>query len=278
MLIIINLRLLFRRRPIPRSVHFYGMHFAKQSSMNLVDFIFLYFAFGAPFGVLYYFENSNQKPVNYLSLRSFLTSIIWLPFAIKIFRSKIFKQRRGAKPDSDHLCSLQKLKPPIFRFQAELEELYLRSKSNVSIYEFRETIERYIGLTVANQKVECITGSADDGNAHLNNLVGGNSEVFQACLLRRNHKLLSYHLNLARREFFDILGEMRNLVADRENLRQLSSEFVVVLNDFEAHKLISSTFAGSPQIENDLLVNVSENEIWTTDKIKRSRENQVLTN
>ncbi|MFN2391688.1 MAG: hypothetical protein ABR566_06945, partial [Pyrinomonadaceae bacterium] len=58
----------------------------------------------------------------------------------------IYKIRFGKK-----LPSVGRKEKNIFQYQKQLEHLFCEGKFEISIYEFREIIERFIGLTLAIQ-------------------------------------------------------------------------------------------------------------------------------
>jgi hypothetical protein len=246
--------------------------------MNILDVTILYFAIGAPFGAFHYFELRNRKDKKFVLLESFLTSIFWIRSAIKIFRSKSPDWFGSTIKSSPKPSQNLKVEQEVFKFHKEIEKLFVTNKSNGSIYEFREAVERYTGLSLAIQNVKRITPRAKYKNAKMIFPEIANNFVSEACHLRRNHKLLSFHHNLARQEFCGIINRMLVNGADEILLAKVSVEFARVLNDSEGQKLISQMLDERRQTIPNASVTNSENDLWKTGKLKPSLDNQVLIN
>src|SRR5688572_2946946 len=91
--------------------------------MNPNDFLIIYLACGAPFGVYYFFDKRNALPSNRLWLKTFLMVFFWIPFALKMLvinkkRTKglkrVFAEQSVLDFDSDD---------KIFSIQKEFEKI-----------------------------------------------------------------------------------------------------------------------------------------------------------
>lgn len=137
------------------------------------------------------------------------------------------------------------------------------SQTAVAIYEFRETIERYIGLTIANQPK---MSGTDEPEAEIFRLSqASNLKLGSICLTRRNRKRLSFHHTEARKDFLYLIEQLSKFNLDdskKFTLQHLAIELIEILNDAEAQIEIEKMFAGSMQTGNRASVRKSEKDLW----------------
>lgn len=248
--------------------------------MNLNDFLIIYLACGAPFGVYYFFDNRTSPNVSFLFLKSFLIFLFWMPFALRMLlkNTKLFKNNfdRISQTDSDIFNK-------IFPVQKEIEKVLIKSDLKLSIYEFREVAERYIGLTIAKQNAECITTNENTESEIFKIAENENTKISSICFNRRNRKLLFFHQKNARQDFLDIISKILSASADKQSRNILLSQIVTafsyklvtLINDTKAQADIS-VMSGDLQ-QNDLNLNVinMENELWKTEKHKPLPANKI---
>jgi hypothetical protein len=228
--------------------------------MNSIEIIILYLTCGAPFAVYFYLQNSVARKPKHLLLETAAVFILWIPFAIYTFNQskslkKLFRYD-SSKNDFDVLQTEKKL----FSLQKEIEKILITSTLKLSLFDFRQTLDRYAGLSLSTQD------AADD-------LCEQEKEVFRIseekninlaaiCLKRRNRKLLEFHHKKARRDFLQVITNLSESISDRIDLEILSLEFVDLLNDFEAHKSLKKLFTAELQTENSESVTQLENVLW----------------
>ena len=231
--------------------------------MNTTDFIIIYLACGTPFGVYHFIDNRKS---NSHWLKSLLTLFVWIPYAIRILRKKfpvIFSKLNSRKTKNLNLpdeASLEKTKK-------ELERLLIRDIKNFSAFEFREILERYVGLTTINRAEK---EKPTEKEKNLFQISGSDNKILAAkCLHRRNLKLLSFHHNLARKDFLKFILKHKDDVSEREIFYNLSFKFVRLLKDKEAENVIKNNFSFVAQSERNESVTELEKELWTPEKQKQ---------
>ncbi len=196
--------------------------------MSLIDFTILYFACGSPFAVYYFLQNRNF-------LKAAIIWMLWIPYSFRLFHAKVTSKLSFDKnfaADSE-----------IEIIQKEIEQIVFENDIKLSLFEFREVFERYVGLTLSNKQ----------------NQIGENeTEIFRVakhenvklgaiCLHRRNQFKLKYHQTLARRDFLKVINEFNS-----KKLKLVSLKLFRILEDNEAEKTLN--------------INKSELEIWNTNQ------------
>lgn len=236
--------------------------------MNLNDFIIIYLACGAPFGVYYFFDKKNSLSSKRLWLESILVFFFWIPFSCNF----LLKSKKNFKNFVNYFDENPKLDSEpdkyIFSVQKEIEKIILKSNVELSIYEFREVAERYIGLTFAKQNAESITDFENMTSEFFKISENPNLNLSSVCFNRRNRNRLSFHQKNARRDFIDILKKILSADSDKKNLGFLVYEFVKLLNDSEAKNMLSKMFGDYQQITKKLIVKKPEIELWKTEQHK----------
>lgn len=229
-------------------------------TMNSSDFLIIYFSCGAPLSTFYFLQNRQKQNDFRLWLKTFFTFIFWLPFAVRLLANKA---RKKFAADRKGFFKTHQTETEIFLFQKQFEEVLQASKLQISIFEFREVIERYVGLTIAvtgeNTKIieseKEIFRIADDKNVDLG----------AVCLNRRNLKKFTIHQIQARQDFFQIIGQLAGFASDREKFLKFVSGFFRVLNDTEAQFTLEKTWCDNLRNERSFPANRSENFLWKTE-------------
>lgn len=224
--------------------------------MNLLDFLVIYLACGTPFG-MYHFIYHRKSGSHWI--KSLLIVFVWFPYAFGLVRMKFSEKfSSDSFQKSNNLETEPELVLEITR--KKLEQTFAGSNNSFPIFEFKETIERYIGLTLAirskHQKVS-------EKELNFFKISGNeNKKLAAKCLHRRNLKLLSFHHRLARRDFFEFIFKHKDKLSDLENYYHLLFNLVDILQDDEARILIENNFLPDSQSENDTTVTSTENDIW----------------
>ena len=225
--------------------------------MNLIDFIIIYLACGTPFGMYHFIDNRKSDSHR---LKSLFTVFVWIPYAIRLLREKF--TGRFSNPNAGELEFVALENEAVLeKTKKELERVLVKNIEIFSTFEFRETIERYIGLTIAN-RIE--NQNPTDKEKDLFQISGSDSKILAAkCLHRRNLKLLSFHHSLARKDFLKFVFKYKDVISDAEKIYYLLFKFIRLLQDDEAENLIKNNFAFVAQSAKDMTVTDLEKEIWT---------------
>lgn len=224
--------------------------------MNAIDFFIIYLACGAPFGVYYFLQNRNRFDSRLLWLETLLNFVFWIPAAfLFLSRSAGLKTRSNVSETAgdakrNNLQSIQK----------QIEENFSESDLKISIYEFRETIERYVGLTLANQTnaAESRAGGEDFFRAAQTT----NIELGAICLNRRNRNRLLLHQTEARNDFLYLINQLLKLSSDKKSLEQSAIKLVEVLEDRTTQNELEKLFARLQPIGKRLNAPKTENQLW----------------
>ncbi|MGI8469223.1 MAG: hypothetical protein ACR2N3_12305 [Pyrinomonadaceae bacterium] len=228
--------------------------------MKLSDFLIIYLACGAPLGVYFFLQHRNkQNPVR-IYLQSFALVFVWIPYAVRLLHDFITKHFRQTSPKKSAG------KPE--DLQKKISQILFESDSNISVFEFREIIERYIGLTTANNSADDFPSKRDEEIFRV--ALRQNVKLGAECLRRRNRLRVERHQTLARADFLQLVHKLSYSVAETEKLHSLTIEFVKTLGDTEAQKSLDKIFEKILQIGNKNPVQHLEKEIWTTTEHKQS--------
>jgi hypothetical protein len=228
--------------------------------MSFFDWLIIYLTCGAPLGVLYFFQNRKEQKGIRLWLKTFLTFIFWLPFGLRLLVNKARKYSfdgkelfpRTAKPETE-----------IFLWRRQLEVNLLENDSQISIFEFREVFDRYVGLTLAGDSGDNKIPETKKELFRIGN--NGNVEIGAICLNRRNLNRLRFHQIQARQDFFQIIKRLMKLAPDKRNFVKSAADFFRFLNDAEAQAALDEALFDNLPDENDFAVARSEKQIWKTE-------------
>jgi len=238
--------------------------------MNLTDFLIIYLACGAPFGVYYFLQNRTKSVSNNLWLNTFFTFAFWIPIAFRLLRENKILNKSVFIFDTE---VIQEKKLNLI--QKQFEHILQESSLKISIYEFRETIDRYIGLTIANQSHNEKVSLAEKEFFRISE--NKNVELAAICLERRNQKRLFFHHKGARQDFLHFINQLSDFSADKKIIGNLAIEFVKILNDFEANALLEKMFSSTSQTDKYFAVKQLEKAIWNTEIHKPLPTKQIST-
>jgi hypothetical protein len=229
--------------------------------MNLIDFLIIYLACGAPFGVYFFLQNRKKFSVRKLWLKSFLTVFVWIPYAFNLlhhFTTKKIqtRQKREKALLDERLAGIQKL----------ILDLHFESSSKISSFEIREVFERYAGLTMVCNFENNAPSQTEKEIFRIS--LRQNPELGASCLHRRNRERLLLHQIQARKDFLQIIRELMISVFDTDELRNLVIEFVETIGDFEAQNLVKESLLGTLQNDSNSNVQQLENEVWKSNEHK----------
>ena len=207
---------------------------------------------------MYHFIDNRKSNSHWL--KSLFTVFVWIPYAIRLLRKKFAAHFSNSKPTEVIYFTLEN-ETLLEKTKKELECVFAKDIKVFSAFEFRETTERYIGLTIAcrteNQK-------PTDKEIDLFQISGSDNKILAAkCLHRRNLKLLNFHHSLARRDFLKFICKYKDDISDAENFYRLLFKFIRTLQDVEAENIIKNNFTFIAQSVKDTTVTDLEKEIWT---------------
>ncbi len=172
--------------------------------MNSFDFLIIYLTCGAPLGVFYFLQNRKEQNGIRLWLKTFFTFIFWLPFGFRLLLQN--KVNKKLFTNIKIFSKSQKAETEIFLFQKQLEEILQKSNLQISIFELREVIERYVGLTLAK---DCENAKTTETEKEVFQIANSrNVEIGAICLNRRNLKRLTLHQIQARQDFFQVISQL----------------------------------------------------------------------
>lgn len=234
--------------------------------MNFYDFIIIYLACGAPFGV-FYFVNQRKRESHVL-IRTFLITLFWFPFAFRLLQKVISKKSPSAPLSKKEILRDEEINAT----KKDLERIFLKHDVRISIFELREVFDRYIGLTMAAESQEITTPE----NSLIFKVAGNqNAELASTCYQRRNRKLLSFHQTLAGQDFFKLISEFVARFPDAAQIESISLKLVKVLDDETTEKSLRKLFRDGKQSAKNATVSKTEKEIWITDLQTQSSVNAL---
>lgn len=208
--------------------------------MTISELLVIYFSAGAPVAVYFYLQNRAQPNRKKIWRLTVFTFLFWIPAAARLlFANEIF--RKNNFPD----CALE-FSPPVESeeklrlLQKRLEKILQSSGGAYSVFEFRETLERYVGLTLA---AHAATG---DGNEEFFLVSKNKNHALAArCLARRNLERLQFHRISARADFLQAISLLSDGVSDKREIARTAREFAKVLEDYEMENAVEKTFAAA---------------------------------
>lgn len=231
--------------------------------MSVSDIFVIYFSIGAPIAVYFYLQNlasTNRKKIRRQTVFAFL---FWLPTALRYFsKAKLF-QNDFFPERSKKIAPVTERETNRHSLQKQFEKILPPGDSRVSVFELRETLERYAGLTLAAR------AASDGGDEETNFFIAAqnkNPALAAKCLARRNRRLLFQHQTSARRDFLRTLALLSDIVSDRRRLGDLAARFVENFDDREASRAIEKLFSTAPASEP-----ITEKDLWKPQTNRRPR-------
>ncbi len=206
----------------------------KLTMIKLSDVLIVYLACGAPFAVYSFFQARAKLNPILLTATTFFSALFWIFTAYRLILRLLIKTVtdvrfvRAGKADSRRRGRLNEI-------EKRFSEVLRPDISSTSLFNFRETFQRFAGLTIAlnssggiNEKTDRerdflrISGRASNSRT---------SDIGAKCLARRNRNRLIRHQNNAQEDFTRILDTF-NLGEDRLAItRRLTAECTEIFND-----------------------------------------------
>ncbi len=247
--------------------------------MNYIDFIIIYLAGGAPFSVYYYFQQRDRlklgQNITFIWLKCGVITLCWFPFAIKLLQKFVTNKLQKSKfAETNQVDSSMKEK--IEAYEKEVLQILLIEKIRISPFEFRETLERFVGLTL-NCSNEIKDSNIIVSDFYLIN-THENAKLATICLNRRNRLRLQHHQILASRDFLRLIEKINADLVENTNFSNLSFEFAKLLKDIEFTAKLKRIFDTSTQNKHDFIVIEREQNIWNPIKPKPQLTTETTLN
>lgn len=220
--------------------------------MSVIDFLIIYLACGSPF-VVHYFLHHHRS--NRFILKTLPVVFVWFPYAFRLLHQKITKEFSGEKIEF-----IQK------QFEKNLPQ-------KISVFDFRETAGRYVGLTQASQFQDSHPTAKEINFFRL--FQNKNAKLAARCLNRRNRKLLLLHQTQARQDFLQTLAVLLETAEEKKNLGRLAVEFVSLLKDDQAEISVKNLIKTHGQTPQPLTVHDLEKDLCKSDTHKPQPAKQI---
>lgn len=233
--------------------------------MNFFDIFIIYLACGAPFGV-YFFVN-HRKCQTYAFFKTVLISLFWIPFALGLLQRHVTK-----KLPTSNLSKKDNFRDEeILETKKNLESIFTNNKFDISIFELREILDRYIGLS----EFVLIQDGTNETNSEFFEIAGNkNAGLAAKCYQRRNRKLLFFHHNLAGQDFLNTISEFVFRFPDNQEVEKISLKLAGLLNDEKTKKNLRSLFSKKQSRTETYVENMGE-ELWINDLQQPSAANAL---
>ncbi len=241
--------------------------------MKITDLLIIYFSAGAPVAVYFYFQNRDRLNLKKLRLKTLSSFFFWLPSAFQLLlRNQLLQNAFLSKRNKKPFFSTKREKK-LYKFQKQLEKILQKTSSGISIFELRETLDRYVGLTLAAREET----SVETGKEFFRAAENKNVELAAKCLYRRNRQRLFFHQTSARQDFLHVIKTLFLSTYDKKNFVVLTCEFVKALQDFEARKLLEKLFAGKSSNDKHLSFKISKKDLWKHETRRPLPANSIST-
>jgi hypothetical protein len=186
--------------------------------MQLTDFLIIYLACGAPFGAYYAFTSREHSRNYWFYLKLAVNFIVWPQYAIRLLGRravvrKFFDSRFDPRVvrDFERDCEINEIR-------RSLEIAGAASDPEFGLFSFRESFDRYVGLSI---EISENSGDLPAATGEFAEISGkGRNEISERCLQRKNLRNLVRHRDRARIELLLLIDRM-NL--DDETTKSASS-------------------------------------------------------
>lgn len=230
--------------------------------MKVFDFLVIYLACGAPVGVYFYLQNRRRLYSKQLWLKTILNFLFWIPFVLQIIRNSVFFHKLF-QVDSDSANTVgTDSEKEIFETRKKIENIIFENEINISVYEFREVCDRFVGLSVA------ALHSTEIPVEHEKELFRiafrPTTELSARCFHRRNRNRLFFHQTQAENDFLQTIVDIADSVSDRTEFLTVTLEIVTLLRNERVCGAIARMIDESSQSDRILSVKPLEKDLWNS--------------
>lgn len=233
--------------------------------MNFSEFIIIYLSLGAPLAVYYFLQNRNRLDSRQLWLKTILNFVFWIPSAIRIFGAYL-KSARSSVNNFDFSAESDSANAKLTVLQRRIENSFIQTDPESSLFEIREILDRYAGLTLEVENLAKYSNHIENEFFKIANKK--DSEIASICNQRRNLKRLLFHQKLAANDFLELISGLHSHYTLSKNFCSQVLEFSDALGDFEMKKEIKKMFAAGKQTSEKIFVSKTEKDLWITDQPK----------
>jgi hypothetical protein len=179
--------------------------------MHWSDLLIIYLSCGAPFGVHFFLQNRKKTGFGALLLRSFGAGLLWIAYAYLLWRKNFAKRLTKAEVFSQNPeISLLEQQTSMLQEQILQSFIALSAKSplNYGFFAFRDVLERYVGLTLAEKACETTAGEIDFEVFRIAGRKKKELPLAGKCLARKNSMHLRSHQCNAREDFLKLMASI----------------------------------------------------------------------
>ena len=215
-----------------------GTIIATFDAMKPLDIIIINFACGAPFAVYYFIQNRERRSTSLLWLKTSVVAIFWILFAIRLFHERV-TSKLSYLDFANYGQSDSQLRLKIEEIEKRYGQVLVDINTSVSIFGFRETFNRYCGLTLSNRFAS--VNPKQEFNEIYKIVQHENIDLASRCLSRRNRLRLERHQTNARRDLVVLLDQF----GAGDELAKLTAEFAEIIADDRFNEAVSEIFGNS---------------------------------
>ncbi|MEP6923539.1 MAG: hypothetical protein ABI954_03660 [Pyrinomonadaceae bacterium] len=178
--------------------------------MTFTEFITVYLAIGAPFGVHYFLKQGGKRLNLALFFKSIGATLCWFLFAASFVKSRLISPEHTLLGENSDFLHYSEIKI----VSQNLQKAFANFSSNdqtLSFFEFREMLERFIGLTLALQD-SSVTAVVPEHELEIFHIAGyqkGDLQLAGKILHRKNYLRLQSHQLFARHEFLQLCQSLK---------------------------------------------------------------------
>jgi hypothetical protein len=186
--------------------------------MTFIEFFTTYLAVGAPFGVYYFLKHRRKLFGIALLAKSIATALLWFLFAVRLLRQWSFSSNSVLRR-SNRSFSLENKIEGASQNVLNIFAAISREAPTPSFFEFRETLERYVGLTLAAEH-SSVTAPVAKREIEIFRVVGYEPRALQLAgkiIHRTNYLRLKSHQSLARHDFLQVCRSLKGRFLNQSN-------------------------------------------------------------
>lgn len=187
--------------------------------MGFTDFLIIYLSCGAPFGVYHFVQNRKTASTGRNLLGALLRFILWIPFAAAMVVRRTSLANLYSLGFDGNLSLDSRRVREIAASRRRIEDLAV-SATALSVFDCREVVERFIGLS---DELRHVNAESDSPDAEIFSVAGHPDKgIASACLRRQIRRKLEFHLDLARRDLLAVAESALDSAVSDELNREIS--------------------------------------------------------